>query len=470
LILLVVLQPVVPQETVVEAEPSSTLEEGEIDDEMKSPIAPCSCDCCLVAEREPGEVITLPGGEELTRKCVAPPAQFDTQVCAGMCHPSDAEIVLTSVKESMDLARYCTFNCRPATKTIGTVCNKMQSQDIASSFTLDGNGNADTKAFYPLQNRDESWGSGPSNARLQSAHDKNVEDKKKANSLSGDEGEVKYDIRKVIAMRKRAEAASNIGRAAAAEASTKSNREKSEHMARKVDRVLNALQESDGAAGASEVQAGAAATDAAVDASDARAALAEGRVLAKAAAKQAEKLARGEIKKAVAAAAKVEGESDAFRYGWDKPPNWGSIVAQTMANPYLTQMVAATWRANEYEGYARGILGQAEAAQKQAKLEKRQANQYAAAGDTMQAKMMDAEVKNLISKSHNLEAQAEAEWKKANSIQMSQAEWQQAGVLAAGHAKWAWSNYFTPPPPMDKVPFWFRHKINPMDWTDKSKR
>lgn len=415
--------------------------------------------------------MTLEDGTTLTRKCVAPPAQFDTTVCGTTCNPSEADIVLTSVKESMDTSRFCTFLCRPATKTVGTVCNPMQAKNIANSFTMDGNGNADTKAFMPLLNAEESWGAGPSNARLESARNKQLEDKNKAKSLEGNgQSEVKFDIRKVISMRKRAEAAGNIGRAAAAEAAVKANREKAQHMKTKVDRVLTALSESAGAGGAAEVEAGQAATDAAVDASDARASLAEARVVAKTIANQAKQLAIEEIKKAVAPAAKKESEADAFRYGWDKPPNWDKVVAQTMANPYLQQMVAATWRANEYESYAKGILGQAKAAQAKAKLVKNQANQYAAAGDTMQAKMMDVEVKNLIGKSHNLEAQAEAEWKKANAIQMSSAEWQQAGVLAAGHAKWAWSNYFTPPPPMDAVPVWFRHKINPLDWTDKSKR
>lgn len=451
-------------------QPQEVVEEAEVDTEMQDTISPCSCDCCLVAEREPGEMLTLKDGTTLTRKCVSPPVQYDTETCGTSCHPPDADIVLTSVKESMDLSRFCTFLCRPATKTVGTVCNAMQASDIATSFNMDGNGNADTEAFVPLVDQEEGWSGPSSDARLKSEHDKKMTNENLAKSLPSDQSSVKFDIRKVISMRKRAEAAGNIGRAAAAEASTKASREKSEHMSQKTARVLAAVQESAGAAGAAEVEAAQAATDAGVDAGDARAALAEARVAAKSAAKLAKELAFKEVKQAVAAAAKEEGQSDAFRYGWDKPPNWDKIVSQTMAEPYLKMSVMATWRASEYEGYARGMLGQAKAAQAKAKAEKRQANQYAASGDLMQAKMMDVEVKNLISKSQNLEKEAEAEWTKANNIQMSSAEWQQAGVLAAGHAGWAWKGYFTPPPPIDKVPIWFRHKVNPLDWTDKSKR
>lgn len=456
----VVLQPVLGQE----------VEEVEVKQGMDPPVAPCSCDCCLVAERGPNEVATLADGTELTRKCVAPPVEFDTQTCGTSCHPSESELVMTSVHENMDMQRFCMFLCRPATKTVGTVCNRMAAKDIASSFNMDGNGNADTKAFMPLVNEEEAWGAGPSNAALESAHNANAANEKKADDLSTNKEKVSYDIRKVISARMRAEAAGNIARAAAAESSTKANREKTSHQRNKVDRVLTALQESAGAAGTSTVEAAQLAADAAVDATDARAALTQARALAKNIAKQTEALAKAEIKKAVKEAAIAEGDADAFRYGWDKPPNWGKVVAQTMAEPYLKAMVGATWRASEYEGYAKGILGQAKAAQAKAKAIHYQANQYAAVGDGMKAKMMDEEVKGLISKSHNLEAQAEGEWKRADNIQRSVAEWQQGALLAAGHAGWAWSNYFTPPPPVDKLPYHLRNKVRLSDWTDPAKR
>lgn len=462
-VLAAVLHPVLGQD-VPEADVDSNAQ-------IKEPIVPCSCDCCLVAERAPSEMVTLPGGEELTRKCVAPPVLFETDTCGQVCTPSSAEIVLTSVKENMDMNRFCTFNCRPSTKTVGTICNIMRSQDIADVFTFDGNGNADTKAFMPPINEETSWGGPSSNKRLEDAQKQNEENEKLANKLKeGSEGEIKYDITEVISNRKRSEAAGNIARAAAAEASTKANAHRAQRKRADVERVLTALQESAGFAGSSQVEAAQAAQDATVAAADARAALAQARVLAKNAAASAKELAREEIKKAAAAAAKEEGSSDAYRFGWDKPPNWAKVVAQTMSVPYLSASVGASWRASEYESYAKGILGKAKAAQGQARAIHAQANQYAAVGDTMRAKMMDVEVKNLISKSHNLEAQAEAEWKRADDVQRSVSEWQQAGLLAAGHAGWAWANYFTPPPPIDQVPYHLRPKIRLTDWVDKSKR
>merc|ERR1719456_1046543 len=101
---------------------------------------------------------------------------------------------------------------------------------------------------------------------------------------------------------------------------------------------------------------------------------------------------------------------------------------------YLSPMVGAIWRASEYEGYAKGILGQASGAQGKAKALMKQANMYRATGDQFEAKVMEEEVKGLIAQSHSLEAEAEAEWKKADNIQHSVAEWQQAAVLAAGQS------------------------------------
>merc|ERR1719395_383000 len=131
-----------------------------------------------------------------------------------------------------------------------------------------------------------------------------------------------------------------------------------------------------------------------------------------------------------------EGKSDSYRYGWDKPPNWDKIVAQSMAEPYFKSMVGAIWRASEYEGYAKGILGQAKGAQGKARAIMKQANMYRATGDQFEANVLEEEVKGLIDQSHSLEAQAEAEWTKANNVQMSVAEWQQGASLAAGQNGW----------------------------------
>merc|ERR1719327_1365549 len=66
---------------------------------------------------------------------------------------------------------------------------------------------------------------------------------------------ITYDYRKVIEQRIRSEAASNIARAASEEASTKAAREATEHQALNVAKASAAIGQSDGAAGAAQVEA-----------------------------------------------------------------------------------------------------------------------------------------------------------------------------------------------------------------------
>jgi len=409
---------------------------------------PCSCNCCLVAERKPNEVATTPSGVTLTRKCVAPPPAYQTEVCTAECIPSSADIVLTASTKVMDYGRFCQFKCKPMTKIPGTTCEGLQSQEIAQVFNMDGNGNADTDAFVP---RDTSMTGFPStdggvNYGQGGGGGGGTGTKGKHTATSEHKEHIKYDYRKVIEQRIRSEAASNIARAASEEASTKAAREATEHQALNVAKASAAIGESDGAAGSAQVEAAQQAQDAIVAAGDARAALAQARALSKQVTAQAKNLAVAEIKKVAQAAAKQEAESDMYRYGWDKPPNWDKVIAQQTSVLYLRGMVGATWRASEYEGFAKGILGKAKGAQGEAKAIMKQANMYRATGDQFQANVLEEQVKGLIAKSHSLEAQAEAEWQKADRTQTSIAEWQQAAVLAAGHAGWAWRQYFTPPP------------------------
>lgn len=418
------------------------------DDDAPDVTNPCSCNCCLVAERKPNEIAKTPSGVTLTRKCVAPPPMYQTEVCSAECIPSSADIVLTANKKVMDYNRFCTYKCKPMTKIPGTTCEGLLASEIAGTFSMDGNGNADTDAFIPRDTSFDGFPSTDGGVALGPGTGGGGTGTKGTNVATKEHKEdIKYDYRKVIAQRMRAEAASNIARAAAAEAYTKANREATDHQAANVAKTAVAIGESAGAAGAAEVEAAQQAADAGVAAGDARTALAQGRVAAKQAAKLAKELAFKEAYEAAKPAAKVEAESDMFRYGWDKPPNWPKVVAQQGAMPYLKAMVGATWRASEYEGYAKGILGQAKAAQGKARAVMKQANMYRATGDQFEANVLEAQVKGLIDQSHSLEAQAEAEWTKANNVQMSVAEWQQGASLAAGQNGWAWKQYFTPPPP-----------------------
>lgn len=424
--------------------------EADVPDEGAPDVTnPCSCDCCLVAERKPSEIAKTPSGVTLTRKCVSPPPAYQTESCPAACIPNGADIVLTASVKVMDYGRFCTYKCKPLTKIPGTTCEALQSSEIAQVFSMDGNGNADTDAFIP---RDTSMSGfpgtgggvalGPGSGGGGGAGTKGTDTK-----TSEHKEDIKYDYRKVISNRIRAEAAANIARAAAEEAYTKASREATEHNAKTVAKATTAIGASDGAAGAAQAAAAQQALNAGIASATARSALLEGRSAANAAAKEAKALARQEVYKAVQADAKVEAEADMFRYGWDKPPNWPKVVAQQNAMLYLSPMVGAIWRASEYEGYAKGILGQASGAQGKAKALMKQANMYRATGDQFEAKVLEEEVQGLIKKSHALEDQAQAEWSKANRVQQSVAEWQQGAVLAAGHGGWAWAQYFSPPPP-----------------------
>lgn len=437
-------------------EPIEAVEDNaEIKEGFESPYSPCSCDCCLVAERSLGEIAEFKERDgkvdTLTRKCVAPPEMYQTETCGKACHPSSSDLVLTAVKTDMDYQRYCQYLCRPATKTIGTVCFRLDSSDIAYAFNLDGNGNGDSAAFKAMGDEEEWWGVG---SRATSAQNRATAEENAAKAATTN-ATVDYDMRKVISNRMRTEAASNIARAAAAEAHVKGNRLKTEHESRRVQKVFSAIAETEGAAGGSEVAAAAAAADAKTAAAGARAALATARANAQNAVNEAKAMARDMIKKEVEGLAKQEAEADSFLYGYDKPPNWDKVVAQETADLYLKPMAVVSYRATEYKGWAKGLLGQAKAAQGKARAAMNQANQYKAMGNIPQANTMYQQVKNLVAQSHSLEAQSRKMWDTAANAYKSISEWQQAGTLAAGQAGWAFKMYFSTPPPAAGPPWEF---------------
>lgn len=406
------------------------------------PTPPCSCECCLVAERLPSEEVLATGTQTLlTRKCSAPAPAYQTEVCTEKCKPS-YDIVLTSSQDDMDYDRYCQYKCRPETKTIGTICEPLSSDATASTFNLDGNGNANVAVFAPLSNEDTSWapgaggggaggggggGGGPStdkatfNIKQQAA---NVKEK------------TVYDMRKVISERLRTEAAANTARAAASEAWARANKERALHATAETSKVEVALQTTAERAGAAQVAAATEAKEATDEAGGARRALAE---------------AAARIPAAVQAEAKKEAEAAAVLYGWDKPPNWDKVLAVTSADPYLQQMTEAVWRASEYNSFARGIIGKAKGAQAKAVALTRQANQYEAMHDMAEAKQLRFQIKGLIGQSKALEAKAKKFWAVADTAQHSVQEWQQAGLLAANYNGWEFHKTFTPPPSLLQV-------------------
>jgi len=418
---------------------------SQVDPSYPQRYSPCSCDCCLVASRSQAEIVTIASGETLVRKCVSPPPAYQTEVCTDRCTPA-ADVVLTSASSDMDYSRYCNYKCRPSGMTVGTLCEPLGAKEIEGVFNMDGNGNDETSAFIPMDSSETGWGSASSGASAATARASAEASATTARMASSVKEHVKYDMRKVIMERYRAEAAANIARASAEEAWSQANKERATHASEETAKVAAALDPTSGSAGENSVAAKTAATQAQADAGTTRRVLAEVRVAAAGAAKAAMAAAQAAIPGAVAQAAKEEAEADAFNFGWDKPPNWDKVIAVTMSEPYLKAMVQATWRASEYNSFSRGVQGQAKGARAKAAGLNRQANQYEAMGDNIKTKLLRHEIQGLIGQSAKLEAEAKNYWNVANRAQNSITEYQKAGGKAANHAGWLWHLTFTPSP------------------------
>lgn len=119
---------------------------GAFDD---GPQPSCSCDCCDVVKRLPGEVQFGAGV-----KCV-PSGEHSTDMCDAQCSPSKEDKVLQ--EEVVDLERFCFFECKPAAGHAAPVNSQCVafSEDEASK-TIDQAGNAIDPAFL--------YGTAPSSA------------------------------------------------------------------------------------------------------------------------------------------------------------------------------------------------------------------------------------------------------------------------------------------------------------------
>jgi len=411
---------------------------------------PCSCDCCNTVNRLPSETVTVTqdNGEKktLTLKCVPPPPGMENDVCPAKCTPSDADMVLTASKENMDYTRYCMYKCKPVAETPGTMCTRLSTEEIKGTFAMDGNGNANAPVYFPESTSGTAWGGlstgGSSKEKAEEAM-KAAETEAKANSMKA---EAKYDIREVISQRLRSEAAADVARAAAQEAAAKEDEMKTKSVAADVAKVQTALATFAGAGQTAEVATAAAAKETEENLAAIRRDVAEANAITQTVAKEAKALAQMEIKKQAGPAAKQEADATVYMAAWDKPEVWPKVLSTKVADLYLKQMVGATFRASEYEGYAKGLLGQAAGTRGKAKGLAPQMNQYFAAGDKIAAKTIKNEIEGLISKANGLEANAAKYWKVADDTQKSIHEYQTAGLKAAAYVGWEFKAYYTPPP------------------------
>uniref|UniRef100_A0A7S4QYQ3 Uncharacterized protein n=1 Tax=Alexandrium monilatum TaxID=311494 RepID=A0A7S4QYQ3_9DINO len=106
----------------------------------------CSCDCCVVAERRPDEVVAGAGV-----KCV-PSEDHSSEACGEQCRPVADDTVLRTAAEDqiLDYQRFCFFECKPAAGTtsfVGTGCLVLEPSEVRR--VVDASGNAmDPAAVY----------------------------------------------------------------------------------------------------------------------------------------------------------------------------------------------------------------------------------------------------------------------------------------------------------------------------------
>eukprot|EP00746_Dinoflagellata_sp_MGD_P006141 gnl/MRDRNA2_/MRDRNA2_111962_c0_seq1.p1 gnl/MRDRNA2_/MRDRNA2_111962_c0~~gnl/MRDRNA2_/MRDRNA2_111962_c0_seq1.p1 ORF type:complete len:304 (+),score=93.72 gnl/MRDRNA2_/MRDRNA2_111962_c0_seq1:31-912(+) len=274
----------------------------------------------------------------------------------------------------------------------------------------------------------------------------------KADTGGGDEAvedqsaHVRWDIRKVIAQRLRAEAGANMARAAATEQRVHADKyvvTKDKEMALYVQKVLTPVA---GKGQEAQVATESEAKTAAEEAALAQTHLTEAQVDSQTVVEETKKLVKAEIMKQAKAAAKQEAEADAYMAAWDKPDNWGKTLAVKAAAPYLTEMVNAITRTSEYDGFSRGLLSQAKSAQSQAQGLILHANQMKAQGDLLGSATEEKKVKLLIGKAKSLEEEANKFWKIADDTRKTIPEWQMGGNMAAARAAWEFKVSFTPAP------------------------
>merc|ERR1719160_1166558 len=328
--------------------------------------------------------------------------------------------------------------------TVGSICIRLTAKEVAQTVNVDGNGNADARIMVGEQDADagqglaEGGGGAPKKAKAAAAAP--------ADDGGDQSARVRWDLRKVIAQRLRAEAGADMARAAATEQRVHSDKyvvTKDTDMALYVQKVLTPV--------AGKGQEAQVATESEAKTASEEAALAQTHLLEAEADSQSvvaetKKLVKAEIMKEAKAAAKQEAEADAYMQAWDKPDNWGKTLAQKAAAPYLTEMVNAIQRTSEYEGFSKGLLAEAQGAQSQAQGLILHANQMKAVGDLLGSATEEKKVKLLIGKAKNLEEEANKFWKIADDTRKTIPEWQMGGNMAAARAAWEFKVAFTPPP------------------------
>lgn len=96
----------------------------------------CTCDCCDVIDRRPTEVVA---GVSIT--CA--PSKTHGDACTDQCRTSQGDVVLSAAGDTMDQARFCFFECKPAQgyhAKVGSACMALDPRE--QQVLTDHSGNA----------------------------------------------------------------------------------------------------------------------------------------------------------------------------------------------------------------------------------------------------------------------------------------------------------------------------------------
>jgi hypothetical protein len=416
-------------------------------------VKPCSCDCCRVVERPKFEVQAFDDGTVLDKKCVPPEENVvqrgddvqDSEKCPSECKADNADRVLTAaVDGNLDTSRYCEYLCKPAIDMVGGVCIQLTEKEVAEHMDETGNGAEGAKIMAPANPAVDF--AGPAAGSGGPAAKAKAPDAPEDQADADNGAHVRWDLRRVIAQRLRAEAGAEMARSAATEQRVHADTyivEKDKEMARYVQKVLTP---EEGKGQEAQVGTRSEADAAAIFTTTANRRLREAQVVSQTVVEETKKIVKAEIMKQAKAAAKQEAEADSYMQAWDKPDNWGKTLAVKAAAPYLTEMVNAITRTSEYDGFSRGLLAQAKSAQNQAQDLILHANQMKAQGDLLGYATEEKKVTLLIGKARSLEEEANKFWKIADETRKTIPEWQQGGNMAAARAAWEFKVSFTPAP------------------------
>merc|ERR1719324_1205569 len=120
---------------------------------------------------------------------------------------------------------------------MGSSCIRLDALDTAKTFELDGNGDANSNIYAAATSGGTSWGDDIATSRQQATQQ--AEAMETAQAQAAATGSINYDLQDVIENRLRAETASAMARATAAEARAKADLAAADRAAEEAQKAEN---------------------------------------------------------------------------------------------------------------------------------------------------------------------------------------------------------------------------------------